>query len=408
MCKFEVQLDIYTKSIYYVTMKIKRVIQSELLECASEYPVVTVLGPRQSGKTTLVQMAFPEKTYRLLEDPDVRRMADEDPRGFFAECPDGAIIDEVQRVPALLSYIQGIVDADDTPGKYILTGSHQPELHQAVSQTLAGRTALLSLLPFSFRELLHYKKHWDAFDLCCAGSFPRLYDRELKRNRFYAGYIQTYVERDVRSLVNIKDLGRFQAFIRLLAGRIGQIVNYSAISNDVGVSSNTIKTWIDVLKASFVVVELQPYFENIRKRVTRSPKIYFTDVGLACYLLGIHSVDQFSRDPLRGGLYENFIILEVLKNRLNQGQQPDLFFYRDSHGNEVDLIIRNSRNLKPIEIKSAKTFTPDFVKGIRNFRSIIGDKCSSGIVIYNGEKEFHYKNVKVLNPLNCGGFDFLD
>lgn len=388
-------------------MKIQRVIQNELLDCAREYPVVTVLGPRQSGKTTLVQMAFPEKSYRLLEDPDIRRIATEDPRSFLSECQDGAIIDEVQRVPSLLSYIQGIVDADDTPGKYILTGSHQPELHQAVSQTLAGRTAILDLLPFSYRELLNFRKRWDAFHLCCSGSFPSLYVRKLKPQRFYAGYIQTYIERDVRLLVNIKDLGRFQAFIRLLAGRIGQIVNYSSISNDVGVSSTTIKTWIDVLKASFVVFELQPYFENIRKRVTKSPKIYFTDVGLACYLLGVDNADQLFRDPLRGGLYENFIILEVLKNRLNHGQRSDLFFYRDSHGNEVDLIIRHGRKLQPVEIKSAETFTPDFIKGIRNFKDTVGDNCDPGAVVYNGEEEYHFKGIHILNPLRHGGFDLL-
>ena len=386
-------------------MKVKRVIQAELLACTINYPVVTVLGPRQSGKTTLVQMAFPDKTYRLLEDPDVRRMADEDPRGFLADCPDGAIIDEVQRVPALLSYIQGIVDAEDSPGKYILTGSHQPELHQAVSQTLAGRTALLSLLPFSFREMLHYRKQWDAFHLCTLGSFPRVHDKKLKPQRFFGGYVQTYVERDVRALVNIKDLGRFQAFLRLLAGRIGQIVNYTALSNDVGVSSTTIKTWIEVLKASFVVVELQPYFENIRKRVSKSPKVYFADVGLACFLLGIHSADQLSRDPLRGGLYENFIVLEILKYRLNHGLYPNLYFYRDSHGNEVDLIIRNGRNLKPIEIKSAKTFIPDFTRGIMNFRDTVGKKCSSGIVVYNGKDEHHYQDIHILNPLLHGGFE---
>ncbi len=389
-------------------MKVQRVIQAELLDSASEYPVITVLGPRQSGKTTLVHMAFPDKTYRLLEDPDVRRLATEDPRGFFAECPDGAIIDEVQRVPSLLSYIQGIVDADDTPGKFILTGSHQPELHQAVSQTLAGRTAILNLLPFSFTEMLHFKKRWNTLHLCCSGSFPRLQVRKLKPQRFYAGYLQTYVERDVRSLVNIKDLGRFQAFIRLLAGRIGQLVNYSALSNDVGVSSTTIKTWIDVLKASFVVFELQPYFENVRKRVTKSPKIYFTDVGLACYLLGIRSADQLSRDPLRGGLYENLIILEVLKNRLNHGQRPNLFFYRDSHGNEVDLVIQDGRRLQPVEIKSAETFTPDFIKGISNFRDTVGDKSDSGIVIYNGKEEYHFKGIHILNPLRHGGFELCD
>jgi predicted AAA+ superfamily ATPase len=259
-------------------------------------------------------MAFPGKEYRLLEEPDVRRLAVEDPRGFFADCPDGAIIDEVQRVPELLSYIQGIVDSDDTPGQFILTGSHQPEPHQAISQTLAGRTALLRLLPFSFQELLHFNKQWDPFHLSCVGSFPRLHNNRLKPDRFYAGYMQTYIERDVRSLLNLKDLGRFQVFFRLLAGRTGQLVNYSALSNDVGVSATTIKNWIEVLKASFIVYDLQPYYENIRKRVTKSSKIYFTDTGMICYLLGIKNVDQLRRDPLRGGIYENLIITEVLKH----------------------------------------------------------------------------------------------
>ncbi|RKZ02489.1 AAA family ATPase [Candidatus Fermentibacteria bacterium] len=386
-------------------MKIKRVIQNELLDCAAEYPVVTVLGPRQSGKTTLVRMAFPEKEYRLLEDPDVRRLAVEDPRGFFADCPDGAILDEVQRVPELLSYIQGIVDADDTPGQFILTGSHQPELHQAISQTLAGRTALLRLLPLSFQELLHFNKQWDPFHLCCVGSFPRLHHRRLKPDRFYAGYMQTYIERDVRSLLNLKDLGRFQVFLRLLAGRTSQLVNYSALSNDVGVSATTIKSWIEVLKASFIVYDLQPYYENIRKRVTKSSKIYFTDTGMVCYLLGIKSADQLKRDPLRGGIYENLIITEVLKHSLNRGISHDLFFYRDSHGSEVDLLVRKAGKLYPVEIKSADTFIPAFIKGIQNFRNAAGDKSSDGTVIYNGEKEHSYKGNHILNPFCHGGFD---
>lgn len=386
----------------------KRIIQNELLDCAKEYPVVTVLGPRQSGQTTLVRMAFPKKEYRLLEDPDVRRLATEDPRGFFEDCPDGAVIDEVQRVPELLSYIQGIVDKDDTPGKFILTGSHQPELHHAISQTLAGRSALLKLLPFSLQELFQFSKQWDPFHLSYVGSFPRLHNNQLKPDRFYASYMQTYVERDVRSLLNLKDLGRFQVFLRLLAGRVGQLTNYSALSNDVGVSSTTIKNWLEVLKASFIVYELQPYYENIRKRVTKSAKVYFTDTGMVCYLLGIGNPDQLKRDPLRGGIYENLIITEVLKYRLNRGMVPDLYFYRDSHGSEVDLIIRKEGQLYPVEIKSAETFTPDFIKGILNFRNATGDKCEDGTVIYNGRAEHSYKGNRILNPFYHGGFDSLN
>ena len=254
-------------------MKTDRLLEKELRECAREYPVVTVLGPRQSGKTTLVKMVFPNKPYITLEDPDVRRIAAEDPRGFFDTIPDGAIIDEVQRLPDILSYIQGIVDKNDCAGQYILTGSHQQLLHQNISQTLAGRTALLTLLPFSIAELCGYKKDWNIFELSCMGEFPRVHDKGLNPQRYFSGYVQTYIERDVRALINLKDLESFQTFLRLLAGRVGQLINYSSISNDVGVSSTTIKSWVSVLKASFIVFELPPYFENIRKRLTKSSKI---------------------------------------------------------------------------------------------------------------------------------------
>jgi predicted AAA+ superfamily ATPase len=307
---------------------IKREITTELIASAEEYPVVTVFGPRQSGKTTLAQMTFPHKSYFSLEDPDVRMAAQTDPRGFLANLPDGGVLDEIQRLPQLLSYIQGIVDRAKKKGMFILTGSHQPELHQSVSQTLAGRTAVLSLLPFSLPELRNYRRKWEPFDLIVHGSYPRVHEEKLKPARFFNGYLQTYIERDVRALINLKDLRPFQQFLTLLAGRIGQIVNYSSLSNDVGVSATTIKNWVSVLKASFIVFELPPYFENIRKRVIKSPKIYFNDVGLAAYLLGIETANQLYRDPLRGGLYENLVVLEILKSRLNRGKRPELFFYR--------------------------------------------------------------------------------
>lgn len=351
-------------------------------------------------------MAFPDKRYFSLEDPDVRTRAAKDPREFLDTMPEGAILDEIQRSPDLLSYIQSVVDKDNRSGLFILTGSHQPELHQAVSQTLAGRTAILNLLPFSYAELGRLAGQPDPFELCCTGSYPRLHDKRLKPERFFAGYIQTYLERDVRALINLKDLDRFQVFLRLLAGRVGQLVNYSALSNDVGVSSNTIKSWISVLKASFVAFELPPYYENIRKRVTKSPKIFFCDVGLVCYLLGIHNAHQLQRDPLRGGLYENMIILEVLKERLNHGLAPRINFYRDSNGREVDLIIREGRSLHPVEIKSASTFTPDFITGIESFRKTVGQQCRRGIVCYNGKEKITFKNTDVFNPFIHGGFSF--
>jgi hypothetical protein len=381
---------------------IKRDITTELIEAAGEYPVVTIFGPRQSGKTTLVQMTFPEKMYYSLEDPDVRMAAETDPRGFLAGLPEGGVLDEIQRLPELLSYLQGIVDREKKAGMFILTGSHQPELHQSVTQSLAGRTAVLTLLPFSLSELKNYKKNWEPFELIVKGAYPRLHEKNLKPTRFFNGYMQTYIERDVRALINLKDLRSFQQFFSLLAGRIGQIVNYTSLSNDVGVSATTIKNWISVLKASFVVFELPPFFENIRKRVVKSPKIYFNDVGLAAYLLGIETSEQVSRDPLRGGLYENLFVLEILKHRLNYGKRPELYFYRDTHGNEVDLIIKAARNLIPFEIKSAVTFTPDFLKGIEHFRKIAGDRCSKGYVLYNGHEQYTLKGTQVFNPFVHG------
>jgi len=378
---------------------IRRDITMELQEAAGEYPVVTLFGPRQSGKTTLVQMTFPDKAYASLEDPDVRLAAITDPRGFLSGFPEGGILDEIQRLPELLSYIQGIVDRKRKPGMFILTGSHQPRLHQSVSQSLAGRTAVLTLLPFSLSELRNYRNDWEPFDLIVKGAYPRLHEEGLKPSRFFNGYLQTYIERDVRALINLKDLTSFQQFFTLLAGRTGQLVNYTSLSNDVGVSATTIKNWISVLKASYVIFDLPPYFENVRKRVVKSPKIYFCDVGLAAHLLGIETPEQVSRDPLRGGLYENLIIQDILKSRFNRGKRPDLFFYRDTHGNEVDLLIRKGRSLIPIEIKSAATFTPNFIQGIERFRKVIGDRCLPGYVLYNGHEPYTLKETRIMNPL---------
>lgn len=378
---------------------IKRTISEELLDCCTEYPVVTVFGPRQSGKTVLVQENFPDKPYYLLEDPDIRQAAEMDPRGFLGQMKEGAVLDEIQRLPVLLSYIQGIVDKARQPGMFILTGSHQPDLHKAISQSLAGRTALLTLLPFSFEELQHFQTKWDAYNLIVKGAFPRLHEKNLEPERFFNGYLQTYVERDVRALINLKDLNRFQQFLTLLAGRIGQIINYTSLSNDTGVSATTIKNWISVLKASYVVFELPPFFENIRKRVVKSPKLYFTDTGLAAFLLGIRTAEQAARDPLRGALYENLIILEIIKYRLNQGRRPDLYFFRDTHGSEVDLLIREQGKLFPVEIKSSATFSKSFLKGIEQFRSLTSNCRADGAVLYNGDQQFQVKNVHVFNLL---------
>ncbi len=379
---------------------ITRDISKELLDSSGEYPVVTVLGPRQSGKTTLVQMTFPDKPYFSMEDPDVRLAAEADPRGFLGQMEQGAIIDEVQRLPILLSYIQGIVDKAGKPGDFILTGSHQPRLHEAISQSLAGRTAILTLWPFSIAELRRYKAGWRAFELVACGCFPRVHEEGLAPRRFYNGYLQTYVERDVRALINLRDLTPFQVFLTLLAGRVGQVVNLAALSNDVGVSATTIRTWLSVLQASYVVFELPPFFSNIRKRVVKSAKIYFTDVGLAAFLLGIHTEKQAARDPLRGHLYENLVITDIVKGALNKGIRPEIYFFRDSHGNEVDLLIREGAKIIPLEIKSAATFSAGFIKGLERFRTLTVDRIDAGAVLYNGAQQFQVRGVSIFNPLH--------
>lgn len=378
---------------------IERDITAELQRSAAEYPAVTILGPRQSGKTTLARRCFPAKPWVSLEDPDVRMAAEADPRGFLAQYSNGAILDEVQRLPELLSYLQGVIDRDASKGRFILTGSHQPRLHEAVSQSLAGRTAVLTLWPFSLSELRPYAPPHDPFELIVRGSYPRVHEENLDPRRFYNGYLQTYVERDVRALIQVRDLSTFQKFLVLLAGRTGQVVNLSSLANDVGVSAPALRQWISVLKASYLVFELPPWFENIGKRVIKSPKLYFADTGLAAFLLGIHTTEQVGRDPLRGQLYENLIIADVMKRLCNAGHRPDLYFFRDSYGNEVDLLIRQGRDLVPVEIKSAHTFSVDFLKGIQRFKAAAGDGVADGFVLFNGQQTHVIRGVRALNPL---------
>jgi len=380
---------------------IARDMAPQLLQAAREYPVVTLLGPRQAGKTTLVRMVFPDLPYASLEAPDVRAAAEADPRGFLGQMPHGGVLDEVQRLPVLLSYVQGLVDAPGWQGVFVLTGSHQPRLHEAISQSLAGRTAMLTLWPFSLPELRQYRADWDPWELVVKGGYPRLHEEGLDPRRFYSGYLQTYVERDVRALVQLRELSPFQSFLTLLAGRVGQLVNYTSLSNDVGVSSTTIKNWVSVLKASYVVLELPPFSANVRRRVVKTPKVYFTDPGLAAALLGIHTAEQAARDPLRGALYENLVVAEVMKGALNRGVRPDVSFYRDAQGNEVDLVVREGGRLVPVELKSAATFNTAFLKGLKHFDGVAGERAVPGVVLYAGEQEHTVHGVRVLNPLGC-------
>lgn len=380
---------------------ITRDIKNELAQCANEYPAVTIFGPRQSGKTTLAKTQFPHLPYFSFEDPDIRLRAEQDPRTLLKEFSKGAILDEVQRAPDILSYLQGAIDDDPTPGKFILTGSHQPLVHQAVTQSLAGRTAVLELLPFSLQELRAYHRpEVSAFSHILQGFYPRLHENKLNPRRFYRAYLSTYVERDIRLIIHLKDLSRFETLLRLLAGRTGQLINYDSLASDTGVSATTVKHWISILKACYILFELPPYFTNISKQVIKSPKLYFTDTGLACFLLNLHTVEQVERDPLRGNLYENFLVMEQVKQLANCGNPPTLYFYRDSHGREVDLLIPEGTRLVPVEIKSSATFHPDFLKGIKNFKKTIGDeKCLPGQIWYNGETRHEFKGVKVRNPL---------
>lgn len=375
----------------------KRTLQKTLIDRAKHYPVVTITGMRQSGKTTIARHTFPNKPYVNLEMPNTRELAESDPIAFLSKFPDGAILDEIQRLPTLLSYIQVIVDEKKTNGQFILTGSHQLSLHEAITQSLAGRTAMLTLYPMTLNEL-----HQAGFDFSpdkqmLYGAFPRIYEEHLDPTDAYRNYLLTYVERDVRQLINIKDISLFHRFIKLCAGRIGRIFEASSLANDVGVSSNTIKNWLSILEASYIVIRLQPYYENFGKRIIKTPKLYFTDIGLATYLLDIENTTQLERDPLRGNLFENFVILELMKYRFNRGKDPNLYFYRDKHKNEVDVIIKTGNNLIPIEIKSAETFSKSFLKTLKLFKQTAQGRVPKGYVVYSGSTEQQLGEFELIN-----------
>lgn len=374
-----------------------RSITKELKDLAGSYPIITLIGPRQSGKTTLVCDAFANKPYVNLEAPDTREFAQMDPREFLSRYPEGAIFDEIQRVPQLLSYIQVIVDQAQQKGMFILTGSHQLELHQAITQSLAGRTALLTLLPMSLVELNEAGIDLPLEETLLYGGYPRIFKDNLDPNKAYRNYFQTYIERDLRQLIHVKDLIQFQRFVKICAGRVGQLLNLEGLGNDVGVSSNTIKHWISILEASFIIMRLTPYHENFGKRIIKSAKLYFTDVGLASYLLGIENKTQMARDPLRGNLVENLIFLELIKTRLNQGLDPQLYFFRDTQGHEVDFVFQSGRELIPIEAKASQTFNKEFFKNLYFFKNLIEERYVKGFLIYAGDQEQKVEAFEVLN-----------
>ena len=381
---------------------ILREIQQQLLKLAAMYPVVTITGPRQSGKTTLAKMTFPQYRYVSLENFDIRQMAEADPRGFLKSYAPPVIFDEIQRVPKLLSFIQTAVDEDKSYGQYILTGSHQPALGAGVSQSLAGRTGILQLLPLSISEMTASGITLERDQYLYSGFMPRLYDTTLDPKTLYRDYFSTYVEKDVRQMLNIKDLSQFETFVKLLAGRVGQLVNMASLAGDVGVSSQTLAQWLSVLEASFIVFQLPGYYENFGKRLIKSKKLYFTEVGLATWLLGINSPEQVARDPLFGGLFENMVVIEALKQRFNTGETAELYFIRDSQGLEADLLFRkNNQTLIPVEIKGGMTWNKDFCKNLLKFRKL-SEKFQPGFVIYSGDLTPEIDGIRFLNFKDTG------
>jgi len=370
-----------TPNLYICTM-IKRLAKKELDSLARQYKAVALTGPRQSGKTTLVRETFKGKPYQNLENPDTRRFALEDPRGFLSQYPEGAIIDEAQRAPELFSYMQQILDDDNKKGKFIITGSNNFLLQENITQSLAGRIGYLTLLPFSIYEIPKLSDY-TIEELLYKGLYPPLYDSYFETDKWYSNYIRTYVERDVRLIKNISNLAVFEKFLKLCAARIGQLLNVNSLAVETGVDNKTITSWIGILESSFIAFRLLPHHNNYNKRVVKMPKLYFYDTGLACALLGIQEPANLINHAYRGPLFENFIIIELLKKRFNVAKNNNLFFWRDNTGHEIDIVLDKIHELYPIEIKSGKTITSDYFKGLEFWIKLTGKK--TGAVIYTGD-----------------------
>jgi uncharacterized protein len=367
------------------------------------FPIVTITGPRQSGKTTLAQMVYGDRPYASLEDPDLRLSALDDPRSFLDRFPDGAVLDEVQRCPELFSYLQTRVDTDGHMGLFILTGSQQFGLLSGISQSLAGRTAFVELLPFSFSELTRADRlPFTTDSLLHTGCYPPLYDRDIAPRAWFSAYVAAYIERDVRQMLKIQELETFQRFVRLCAGRTGQLLNLSSRSVECGITHNTAKAWISVLEASYIVFLLRPHHANFNKRLVKSPKLYFYDVGLVSWLLGIQTPEQIETHPLRGNLFETCIIAELMKSRLNNGERTNLFFWRDSNGNEVDVIVEQGTQLLPVEIKSGKTVTKEAFKGLEKWHALASKVAGEPVLIYGGSESYRQTGVKVIGWREAG------
>ncbi|OGQ98930.1 MAG: AAA family ATPase [Deltaproteobacteria bacterium RIFOXYD12_FULL_55_16] len=384
---------------------IKRTLADKLITLAHHFPVLSITGPRQSGKTTLAQAVFKDHQYVSLEDPNEHEAALADPKGFLRRFADGVVLDEVQRAPVLLSCIQGIVDAEKKPGRFVLTGSQQFHLMAKVTQTLAGRTALVNLFPFSLDELLgrepadpwrialaeppaHAAPDFSLEEIILKGMYPPVHDRGAEPQDWYASYYRTYIERDVRELVNIGNLDAFQRFVRLCAGRSGQLLNLSSLAQDAGISHTTARNWLSVLEAGFIVQQLSPHFSNFAKRIIKTPKLYFLDTGLLCYLLRIRNPFELMTHSMRGAIFETFVVAEFIKAFSHRGDTPPLYFWRDQGGHEVDLVIDLGERLFPIEIKSGETITPSYFKGLEFFCGLGKPATTNGMLVHGGSTAY--------------------
>jgi predicted AAA+ superfamily ATPase len=374
-----------------------RIIKPHLLRLSTQYPIVTMTGPRQSGKTTVCQATFPDYEYINLEALSIRDFANNDPQGFLSRIHSGVILDEIQRAPNLASYIQPIVDKEKKPGRFILTGSQQFEISQTINQSLAGRTALLKLLPLSYPELYATHTPKNIGVLLYAGFYPRIFDQHLNPTEALSFYLSTYVERDIRSLIHVKDLSTFERFLKICATQIGQLLNYTTIANDCGIDQKTVKSWLSVLEASYILFQVQPHYQHFRKRFTKSTKLYFYDVALAAYLLGISNASHLLTNPAKGFLFENFVVTEFIKNRFNHVKDSNIYFYRDRAGNEVDIILDYGDELYSVEIKSSETINLEFFKGLNFYKDLAGDKNTRRFIVYAGTESYETNHIKIFS-----------
>ncbi len=382
----------------YILEMIPRTLSNVLTKLRTQYPAITMTGPRQSGKTTICRAIFQGLQYVNFERPDVRQRFTEDPSAFLDAYPHGAVFDEFQRVPELTSYLQAIVDDPKFSGCFVLTGSTNMLVRDTVHQSLAGRTAIVELLPLSQSELRGGGFDLPTDELLYYGGYPRIFDRSMEPTRVLSDYIATYVERDIRSLSMLRDLTRFQTFLGLCAGRTGQLLNLESLGNEAGVSQPTAREWLSLLEASYIAFRLPPWHANISKRLVKTPKLYFYDTGVVSFLLGIKNPGQLHNHPLRGALFETLVVSDIVKEFLHRGRRAPVSFFRDAKGNEVDLIISRGTQQIPVEIKSTRTYSSELTTGIQRFRSLVpgGTADDPAFLVFDGAESFQTKGVKVL------------